>query len=298
MNAPDFHAERLTGLGSSDAAAACGVSRFRSRLDVYLEKRGEVARVDEPNEPQRFGKLLEPIVVAEFARRTSIRVEPAPPMIRSKAYPFMIAHLDAEVTPTLADAIAKQYAIVEAKCSRTGEGFGEAGTADVPIDYLVQTHHQMICAGAVIAYVPVLIAGMDFRIYEVPFDPELGEMIVENESRLWDQIQRGEPPEVDPQSPDALRLIRKLYPGTNGEILRASGTDESWRTVYHDAVAKRDKYSTAADCAKAHLLLTMGEAALLEFADGQSLRRKQVEVKGYTVEPRTQIDARFIKPKD
>ena len=294
MNAPDFHTVRLTGLGSSDAAPACGVSRFRTAFDVYQEKRGETRGAEE-NDAMRFGTLLEPVILDEFERRSGLMILRKPPVARSVDHPFMLAHLDA-VTEQTGPAAAN--AVVEAKCSRSGEGFGEPGTADIPIDYLVQTHHQMIVVGCTLAFVPVLIAGSDFRIYEIPFDQGLGDLIVANEATLWDRIQRADPPEIDPDAPGALDLIRRVYRGTNGKRVRATSSDEHWRAVFHEATAKREKYATTADGAKAHLLLEMGDNAELEFADGATLRRKLITVKGYTVEPREQIDARFIKAKD
>jgi hypothetical protein len=55
-------AERSTGFGGSDAAAACGLSRWKSAYQLYLEKRGEAPLVEEENEAMRWGTLLEPVV--------------------------------------------------------------------------------------------------------------------------------------------------------------------------------------------------------------------------------------------
>lgn len=287
MNDSTFHAARLTGIGSSDAPVACGVSPWRSQRELYLEKRGEGEPTEE-TEPMRFGSLLQPIVLAEFARRSGLAIEAEPPLIRSAAYPFMLAHLDAR-----ADG-----AVVEAKTARSGDGWGVIGSSDIPLDYVIQTHHQMIVADVRLAFVPVLIAGSDFRVYEVPFDPELAAMIVERESEFWQRVQSADPPPIDADAPGALEIVRKVFRGTDGRKLRSSSAEEHWLAVYREALAKRETYAAVVDSAKAHLLLEMGDAAELAFSDGTVLRRKLVNVKGYTVEAREQIDARFIKGKE
>ena len=64
--------DRTKYMGSGDAAAACGVSRFNTPLDVYLAKRGEPSDID--NFPIRFGTWNEPLVIAEFERQSGLKV--------------------------------------------------------------------------------------------------------------------------------------------------------------------------------------------------------------------------------
>ena len=40
-------AERRTGIGGSDAAAACGLSKYKTRLELWLDKRGELETADQ-----------------------------------------------------------------------------------------------------------------------------------------------------------------------------------------------------------------------------------------------------------
>src|SRR2546421_12082611 len=54
-------------LGGSEAAAACGVDPYRSRVALWLEKRGELR--NDAGEPALWGTLLEPVVYGELERR-------------------------------------------------------------------------------------------------------------------------------------------------------------------------------------------------------------------------------------
>ena len=74
MNREEWLALRKKGIGGSDAAAVCGMSRYKGPLDVYLDKTNPVIEEND-NEPMLFGRLFEPILRSEFARcRVSLYV--------------------------------------------------------------------------------------------------------------------------------------------------------------------------------------------------------------------------------
>lgn len=186
MNAPDFHAIRLTGLGGSDAAPALGLSPWKTPLQLYLEKIGEGEPVEE-TDAMRFGTLLEPVVRDEYIRRTGRNVVYGQPLVRDFERPYMIANLDGY---TVDDGPR----VVEFKTARTDHGWGEPGSDDVPAAYLLQVTHYMIVACADIADIAVLVGGSDFRIYTVPRKPELCALVIEGERRFWEAVQRRDPP--------------------------------------------------------------------------------------------------------
>lgn len=181
----DFHALRRTGLGGSDAAAALGLSPWKRPLELYYEKLGEAEPVEE-SDAMRFGTLLEPIVRAEYIRRTGQNLVFGQPAQRSIEHPFMLAHLDG-FRPD-------DRRVVEFKTARSDEGWGEPETDDVPEPYLLQVMHYMIVTEAELADIAVLIGGSDFRIYTVPRKPELCELMIEGERQFWDAVQRRDPP--------------------------------------------------------------------------------------------------------
>jgi len=58
-------AERKRGIGGSDAAAILGLSKFRTPLQVYLDKIGQAPPIEE-TAPMRWGKKLEPLILDEY----------------------------------------------------------------------------------------------------------------------------------------------------------------------------------------------------------------------------------------
>lgn len=275
-------------IGGSEAAAALGLSKRKSALQLYLEKRGESPPMLD-NAWLRWGRILEPVVRQEYAEQTGREVRLTGKALRHAKYPFIAGHPDGGTD---------DGRLYEGKTARTAEGFGEPGTDQVPQDYLVQVQHYLLITGLSVADLAVLIGNCDFRIYEIPADKELQAMIMEGEAAFWQRVEKEIPPEPQWESPTALDTLKHLYPGTNGHRLVATPAQEAWRRVFDDAMEKKASYEKAADAAKAHLAWDMQDAASLAFADGKAFRRKLVNKKAYTVEAMQYLDIRLINDKE
>lgn len=286
-----FLQERSTGLGGSDAAPAVGVSPWKSPLELYLDKRGEAPDAGDTVD-MMIGRALEPEIRQQYCDRTGRVVRVHDAVIRHVKFPWMIAHVD---------GIADGGRIFEAKTARFADGWGEPGSDQIPMHYVLQVQHYMAVTDLGVADVAVLFKDRRepvIQVYEIPTDRELQDMIFEAEAELWARVQRGDPPAPDWQSPRALDVVRALYKGTDGRTLTATDAQATWRRVLDDARKKEGDYKAVGDGALAHLLHEMGTAAMLKFDDGKILRRKLTARKGYTVEPTTYIDARFAKSND
>lgn len=178
-------ADRRKGIGGSDAAAVLGLSKWKTPLDVYLDKRGEVADTPD-NEAMLWGRALEPVIRQQYAERTGRVVRVPDGILQHQDHPFMLASLD---------GITDDRRVVEIKTARTGQDWGEAGSDEVPVAYLLQVQHYMAVTGYAVADVAVLIGGSDFRLYEVPADAELQQMLVDGEAAFWQRVKQGTPPD-------------------------------------------------------------------------------------------------------
>ena len=199
--------ERRGGLGGSDAASALGISKWKTPLDTYLDKRGEAPPLDD-SPAMYWGRTLEPIVREEYAKRAGMIVHTGEGILRSAEHPFMLANLDGR---------GADGRVVEIKTARSADGWGDEGSADIPADYVAQTMHYMIVTGAQLADVAVLIASSDFRIYTVPFDRELADMLIDAERELWDRIVRGDPP-----APRTAADVANLYRVAKAQPIEAT----------------------------------------------------------------------------
>lgn len=178
--------ERRKGIGASEAGSACGVSPWKSPYQLWLEKRGEIPP-QKDSESLYWGRALEPVIRQRYADETGRTVKLVN-TFKSEKHPFMFASPDG--------IIEGEPRGLEIKTSRNDDGWGEPGTNEIPEVYLCQIQHQMIVVGLIVVDVPVLIGGSDFRIYEVPADPELQELIIDKETAFWRMVQKGTPPDV------------------------------------------------------------------------------------------------------
>lgn len=247
--------DRRKGIGGSDAAAVLGVSPWATPLDVYLDKIGEGE--DRQTEAMRFGTLLEPIVRAEYQRRTGFDVRHSPALqFVSEAHPFMRASLDGIAKPQ-----GGASRVLEIKTARSAEGWGDEGTDDIPIHYTAQVQHYMAVTGFEVADVAVLIGGSDFRIYTVAADKDLHEAMIERERSFWhDHVLARVPPE-----PITLNDAARLFKRDNGGSVEASEEVFLAWDELREARAKAKALEDEIKALETRIKAYMGEAAELTY---------------------------------
>ena len=69
----DWLEYRKQGIGGSDAAVVCGISRYKSPVELWMEKTGQLP-AQETGEAAYWGNLLESLGREEFTKRTGIPV--------------------------------------------------------------------------------------------------------------------------------------------------------------------------------------------------------------------------------
>lgn len=177
--------ERRSGIGGSDAGAVCGVNKYKTPYQVWEDKTGKADPIPD-NAPMLWGRNLEPVIRQHYSDVTG-RVVMVPDMIiRHPKHPFMLANLD---------GFTEDRRVLEVKTARSGQDWGEPGTDEIPLTYLFQMQHYMAVTGYEVADVAVLIGGQDFRLYEIPADAELQEMMIEQEAEFWKLVECSTPPE-------------------------------------------------------------------------------------------------------
>ncbi len=181
-----FLADRRAGLGGSDAAGACGMSKWVTRLDIYIDKIGEGVDIETPD--MRRGTLLEPVVRQMYADETGHAVVTPGEIIRNEKLPFAHANLDG--------LTSGQTVVFEGKTSRERSGWGDEWSSDIPIDYFFQVQHYMAVCELELAHVAVMFGmGFQFAIYEVEADEEFQGMMMEQEREFWEMVTNRTPPE-------------------------------------------------------------------------------------------------------
>lgn len=246
---------RRKGIGGSDAPVVMGLSKWRTPFELWQEKRG-VLESSQENEAMRWGQMLEPLVRQRYADETG-HVVTIPDTLVHPTIPHMIAHVD---------GITASGRVLEIKTARDSRGWGEPGTDEIPPAYIVQVQHYLAVTGAEIADIAALLAGQDFRIYSVPRNQDLIDMIIDQEGAFWEMVQRETPP--PPISfADAVAQYHTSRAGeivaTTDELMAVEGLRELKKL---EAAQKIEK-----EALKIAIAITLGDRDTLTDADGNVL---------------------------
>ncbi|MCK4153494.1 endonuclease [Ralstonia pseudosolanacearum] len=268
----DWLAVRKTGIGGSDAAAAVGLSPFKSQTELWLEKTSRDADIPKPDpndtsEPVFWGTMLEPIVCAAYSKQTGNRVRRLNSVLRHPTVPFMLGNLDREVVG------APDVQILECK---TAGLFGARHWQDGPPEYVVlQVQHQLAVTGKQAADVAVLLCGQRLEVYRIERDDELIARLIQLEAEFWRYVETDTPPPGD-GSESADRALRCLYPRDSGGTVDFSD-DRQLSATFADLIAVREQIESlevAAAKLKQTIQHAMGNASRALFDTGEVTFRR------------------------
>ena len=194
---------RRRGIGGSDVAAVCGLSKWRSPMEVWLDKTGQI----EPKpagEAAYWGTIMEPIIRQEFADRTGFKIRQVNAILQHKRFKFMQANIDGIVAdPNLGEGIFEAKTASAYRAAEWEQG--------VPDEYALQVQHYMAVTGLPFAWIAVLIGGNQFVWRLIERDEAIIDLLIQMESRFWKLVETGVAPEVD-GTHASTELLNRLYP--------------------------------------------------------------------------------------
>jgi putative phage-type endonuclease len=165
-------------IGSSDAAAVLGLSRWSTPLEVWALKTGAIEKEEgEETLAQYLGKELEETVAQLFSKKTGLKVRRANEAILHKDHPFLGANIDRAVVGKREGLECKTASGWKAK-----EWAGE----EIPQEYIIQCHHCLAVTGWDRWHLAVLIGNQDFVIKVIERDEALLKTLVDKEKLFWE----------------------------------------------------------------------------------------------------------------
>lgn len=258
----EWFALRRKGIGGSDCAAALGLSKWKTQLQLYKEKRGEIAEEDISDKPHVYwGTMIEPVVVAEYCRRFNVKVEKRA-IVRSRKRRWMLANVDRHVVP-----FKVHRRIVEAKTVNSfafnPKDWGKDGSDHVPVEYFLQAQHNMEVSGADVCDMPVLIGGNDFRCFTIVRDQELIERICTHESLFWMAVQNG----TEPKPVSEADLLLKYPSHVAGKVVEASMSVVKAHRAHERRVHQIERLTEQNAATRLVMEQAMGDAEVLKLND-------------------------------
>jgi putative phage-type endonuclease len=203
---PKDHGEwlrlRRRGIGGSDAGAVLGVSKWKTPLQLYLEKTGEISDEVPDNEAMWFGREAEDLVAKRFEKETGKSVRPSKYMFRSKDYPFMQANVDRLVDGEKAGLECKT-ANIYAK--------SEYDSGYIPPQYLAQCMHYLAVTGLDRWYIAILIPGAAFYTFVIERDDKQIYALMKAEEDFWNHVVEKTPPEATAGDGETLNHMYGFY---------------------------------------------------------------------------------------
>lgn len=223
---------RKSGIGGSDAAVVCGISRYKSPVELWMEKTKRIP-YQEAGESAYWGTQLESLVRAEFTKRTGVEVKTVKQLLQNEEYLFMLANLDG-----VCEHPDYGTCIFEAKTASAYKAGEWENT--IPDEYMLQVQHYMAVTGYKGAYIAVLIGGNTFRWKFIERDEEMISMLIRLESDFWDHVQNDISPPLDGSDASA-NFLAERFPNSTPQsaiILPESATE--LLTEYDNACEQLD----------------------------------------------------------
>lgn len=209
MNYQQWLEVRKLGIGSSDAATACGLNPYMSMLELWMIKTGRMQQNIEDEStgyaPLYWGKQLEPLVAQYYSLHTNHKVRRVNAVLQhpDEDKHFMLANLDYAVVGN------EEVQILE--CKTVGEHGARLWRDGVPLYVLCQVQHQLAVTGKQAAHICALICGHQTKIYKVTRNEIVIQHLIKAERHFWQCVEADIPPSVD-ASESAARALQQLYP--------------------------------------------------------------------------------------
>lgn len=246
-----FLDERAKGVGSSDIGAILGISHWKSALEIYWEKTGEVDVPNQDNERMFWGTVTEDLIARECARRLGVDVHNVNDPVCVKGEEWKRANIDRrivatsigpQIQPFLPDGHrwedyrdGKKRIGLECK-QASGWLLDDWVNENIPWIYQCQVQWCLYVTGWDLWVFSGLFGGNDLRTWMIERDEEAISKIVPIVEAFWhDNVEKRCPPPPGPSEPDEA-LTKRLWPEDDPDMVADYNSRvEEWRTKYLEA---------------------------------------------------------------
>lgn len=266
---------RVTGVGASEAAILCGVGRFKSEYQLWLEKLGLDKEDARYAEQSKWGHLLEDPIAAAYEDETGRKTMKPPPgtLYCDEEHPFMLCTLDRWQTIDPGDkfyqtqeALTKSL-VVPLEIKTAHWNLKGNWKEEPPIEYVIQVQHQLAVTGAPVGSVAALVGGMMFLWCDVSRDDEFIAQLRTIEGEFWRKCEQRIAPAVD-GSEQTKKALARLYAQDTGEIISFPATLLEADNLREQASKELDRWTEEKRLAENQIRAALGAASAGTFPNG------------------------------
>lgn len=201
--------DRQGFLGGSDIAAVLGISPWMTPYALWEQKVWgfEDVRDSQSENVLRWGKRLEPVVMEALQEEHDLCIGKRNGIFIDAEYDFFRAEIDFRWTDEYG---FEQNGDVKTVSPYMREGWGDAGTGDVPTYYIAQFQWGMSITGAMRCLVAALFGANDLRLYMVERDEQIIAFLRDRALGFWrDNVLAKVAPALKDAS-DAEKMLNKF----------------------------------------------------------------------------------------
>ena len=308
---------RKNGIGASEAAAACGLSRWKSPLEVWKDKVTEAVNAedidvdDHMSEAMYWGNELE----GKIRQRARGFLCPDDPhgicnpgrykIQRHEQYRWMTCTLDGwikeptdpikelfEGFPVAAYEKLKGRGVLEIKTSGQASEWGD-NPEDYPLEYMCQVQHSLAVMGYSWGVLACLLAGYGgLKIKYFPFVAveDFQQALIDKETDFWvnHESKRVAPDVVPTNLAGQIDSLQAQFSvELEGKVLELEEEYDAIDDIRQAAMALRRKADVIEKFGKAVLISRLQDNEMALLNNGSSYTYKSQDRKSYTVKART-----------
>lgn len=193
-------------ISSSNAAVVCGISPFKTPLQLWAEWTGKVKDSFKGNKATQLGTTLEPLVASWYAERNGVEVRHGDALFVDSELSWLVATPD-YLIPSQGDIPLE----IKTGNWRTAYKWADGGA---PYEYVLQLQIQMRVLRKSRGVLTAYLGDFD-QMPDVPveYDPELFAMVREKSEQFLDCVQRDVPPAAGAGDSDLIRIITRREEG-------------------------------------------------------------------------------------
>jgi putative phage-type endonuclease len=295
-----FLAERRTGVGGSDAVVVLGLSPYATPFQLWAQKLGLTTDDDSATESEWlwWGRKIEPLLMERWQLETNRVVVPHHNAIhlRHPEADWMTCHLDGEEL----DQAGARRGIVE--CKNVVVFRASNWQDQPPIEVQVQVQHNMAVAGTDTGVAIALLGGNQMAWCELPRNQQFIDGLMEREYQFWQRVQQDDPPTVVARD---SKFLNTLWAPKAGTTVALGDPGAEWHrrrdvVTAKLAVARKRlrKLEKEREEVEAHIKAAIRDNEAGQLPDGTLYTYKEVNRKGYTVDPTSYRQLRLVQTKE
>ena len=245
--------ERTKYLTSTDISAIFGLSPYKTKAEVWHQKKsGDIVQIED-NDFMKWGRRAEPMVAEGIAEDQGWKVRP---------FKEFIALTECGIASSFDYLIEEPHkAILEIKCVGEMAFKNQWSPVDneAPLHIELQVQHQMLVSGVDRCFIGAFVGGNSTEIIERVADKNIHARILEESAAFWKSIEAGTPPAFDFDR-DA-DFVAALYGHAEpGSLIDSNETIDALALRYKEAAEAERDAKKIKDATKAELLTLIGDA--------------------------------------